>query len=173
MTDSPIAPPPRRWEEPNASLVLRFGTYRSRQLAGLALLCLGGLLVLPARVNTIDLAFVGSVMHVAGWVVLPAGGWRRIVAAGPSMLALWATVLGARLVFILAVPLLLWLVVRRRPLPTYVVVALPVVANLLALEWFGIFDRPRVVLIGAASVVLGAWAAAFASRVLGSSSKAR
>jgi len=171
VTDpAPTAAPAEGWE-PNAQLQLRWGGYRSRQLAGLALVCIGGLLILPANAATVDLAFLGSAIHVAGWLILPAPGWRRVVAAGPSLIALWSTILGARTLFILAVPLLLWLIVRRRRLPSYPVVALPVLANLAGLSWFGIFDRPPLVTLCVGAVVTGAWLAVLVSRLLKEPSK--
>lgn len=171
MTD-PAAAAARtgRWE-PNTALPLRWGGYRSRQLAGLVLICLGGLLILPANAATVELAFVGSAIHGAGWLILPAPGWRRVWAVGPSLLALWLTILGARTLFLLAVPLLLWLVVRRRRLPSYGVVALPVLANFLGLSWFGPFDRPSILALGVTAVVIGAWLAALATRLLKDPSK--
>ncbi|THG29769.1 hypothetical protein [Naasia lichenicola] len=177
MSDSPIAAAPaaiarrRLAPEPNRAVPLRWGGYRSRQLSGLMLICGGAGLILPANASTIGLALLGSALHLVGWSILPARGWRRVWAAGPSMLALWFTVLGARTLFLLALPLLLWLLVRRRRLPTYALVALPVIANLWATTRFGIFERPPVVLAGVAAVVLAAWVAALASRVLGWPSK--
>ncbi len=101
--------------EPNAWLPLRWSSYRPRQLAGVVLLTGGAALLLPTTAYTLQLGMLGAAAHVAGWLVLPAPGWRRLLAAGASLAAHLLMLLGSQFAWLMAVPLALWFLVRRRP----------------------------------------------------------
>src|SRR4051812_18180515 len=74
--------------EPNASLPLRWSRYGIRQPAGLALIVVGAGLVLPTTAYTLPLGLLGAAVHAAGWLILPAPGGRRLLAAVASVAAL-------------------------------------------------------------------------------------
>src|SRR5690554_3424460 len=77
-----------RWEEPTWSIPLRWGTARERALAGLLLLVAGGIAIAGSNVFAIWLALLGGAAHLAGWAIMPAAGWRRVLVMLPSVAAM-------------------------------------------------------------------------------------
>lgn len=151
---------PSGWREPTSLLPLRWGTYRGRYLAGL-LLIVGGLLsVAGADTHKIPMLLLGTTAHVTGWFILPAGGARRIWVVGPSLAAAWILLTGPQSLWILLPPYLAWLVVRHRPLRSYVT-ALLILAN--AIVTAHIFQEysgmPYALAISAVVFVGSAWLA--------------
>jgi hypothetical protein len=107
------------WREPTALLPLRWGTYRGRLAGGLLLVVAGGVAIAGASPYALWLLLFGTIAHVAGWSILPAGGWRRVAAVLPSTLAMWLLLTGPRFIGVLALAYLSWLLVRSRPLASY------------------------------------------------------
>lgn len=118
--------------EPTRALPLRWGTYRERYLAGLILIVAGAICLQGTSTYAIFPLGLGALAHLLGWGILPAAGWRRIGVLLPSLISCVALLAGPVYAAALAVPLLCWLWVRRRPVVTMLVVV-PVVLLGLAI----------------------------------------
>src|SRR5690606_25539459 len=111
---------------------------------------------------------LGTLFSVLGWCVLPSAGWRRTVAVGPAVLAMWLLLTGPRFLIVLVVPYLCWLLVRHRPGIT-ALTAIPVaaVAVLVGDAFGGDYSRMLVALgVVAATMVAGAWLSGLIARGL-------
>lgn len=155
-TDRPV--------EPAARLPLRWGRYRDRRLAGLVLI-VGGLLHLQAA-DTGDLLplVTGSAAHVAGWLVMPASGWRRLVPIAPSTLVVWLLLTGPASMWTLTVPFLGWLLVRHRPWRSALALGPVLLNGVLCATLFSEYRWMPVALTLSAAVLVGSawWARALA-----------
>ncbi len=144
--------PAGRWQEPSARLPLRWGDHATRLWVGLWLLVGGTLAIAGANTEALWVLWLGMLAHVAGWCVLPAAGWRRLVAIAPSAIASAMLLAGPRFAVVLVVPYLFWLLARHRP-PLALITAVPVlVAGLLVGDAFGpdlTRMLPALALIGA------------------------
>ncbi|WP_210507322.1 hypothetical protein [Naasia sp. SYSU D00057] len=146
--------------EPNALLPLRWSGYRTRQVLGLALIFAGAALLLPTTAYTMPVGLAGAAGHVTGWLILPAPGGRRLLAAVASVSALLLMTLLPQLAALMAVPLALWLLVRRRPGRVYPLALAPALAGVLVTQVAGPYAARLPVLAGTAAVaVAAAWAA--------------
>lgn len=148
--------------EPTTAIPLRWGSYHGRYVAGLILLLAGGALVQTANTYFLAALFIGGALHIAGWVILPARGWRRWVPALPSVIALYTVLGGPGQMFLLAIPFAGWLLVRHRPLLSWITLLLPIVSGLLLarlLHDYGNFGLALAV--SALVLVASAWAARF------------
>src|SRR4051794_4905876 len=109
-----------RWREPSSRVPLRWGTWAGRSWGGLWLIVSGGVAVAGSSAAnppfTLLLAGAGLTAHVLGWAVLPAAGWRRVIAILPSTFAVAALLSGPSYLLLLVVPLLAWFIARYRPL---------------------------------------------------------
>ncbi|BDZ44962.1 hypothetical protein [Naasia aerilata] len=131
-----------------------------RQPLGLILLVCGAAMVLPMTAATAELGLVGSAVHAAGWLILPARGGRRVLAALACLLSLYLMLLGPQLAALMAVPLALWFLVRRRPAKAYPLTLAPAVAGLLLTQVTGPYGARIPVLAATAAVAVGAaWVA--------------
>ncbi len=157
--------PRQRHPDPASLLPLRWGRYRDRVGIGLVLIA-GGLVQLQGAL-TYDLVPLiwGSTAHMAGWLIMPARGWRRLVPLLPSTLVVWLLLAGPAAVITLIVPFLCWLLVRHRPWRS-LLAAGPVVLNgvLFATlardyEWM-----PLALAVSALVLVGSAWWAAALAR---------
>lgn len=157
--------PRQRHPDPASLLPLRWGRYRDRIAIGLVLIA-GGLVQLQGAL-TYDLIPLiwGSAAHMAGWLIMPARGWRRLVPLLPSTLVVWLLLAGPAAVITLIVPFLCWLLVRHRPWRS-LLAAGPVVLNgvLFATltrdyEWM-----PLALAVSALVLVGSAWWAAALAR---------
>ena len=111
--------------DPTRALPLRWGTHRGRYLAGLGLI-VSGLIGLQGGSAYFGLPLaLGTLAHVTGWWIMPAAGWRRIWAVGPSLIVVFVLLIGPAGVGLLAAPFACWLLVRHRP-PITFLLALPV-----------------------------------------------
>jgi hypothetical protein len=150
--------PATGWREPASSLPLRWGTYRGRYLAGLALAFAGGLLVQVTSTYSLAVRPVGLFLHITGWCILPGVGWRRVLGAAVSALTTIVLLNGAPATGFLAIPLLAWLLLRRRPLASYLAVVIPPFAGFLLAQYFPDYGWSGVVLpIAGAALVGAAW----------------
>ena len=96
--------------------------------------------------------------HARGWWLLPAAGWRRVVAVGPSLVAVFVLLIGPAGVGILVLPLASWLFVRARSKAAYLVL-IPVLLVGLGLrlvfhEYSGMIPA---LLIEGTAVIAAAW----------------
>ncbi|AYF97498.1 hypothetical protein [Protaetiibacter intestinalis] len=160
----PSARPP--WREPTAALPLRFGHAADRLWAGAWLIVGGGLAIAGSNTFSLWVLALGTAATAIGWCVLPSAGWRRVLALGPSMLAMWLLLSGPRFVIVLVLPYLGWLLVRHRP-PLAMLTAVPVAA--VALLVGNVFQEdysrmlPALAIVGVA-MVAGAWGARLIAR---------
>jgi hypothetical protein len=98
--------------------------------------------------------------HVAGWSVLPSAGWRRVVAAPFSTLAMWLLLTGPRFVGVLVISYLAWLLVRHRPILSYSTVAFVFATSVVIGRVFTDYRDMLIALaVGLASIFVSAFAA--------------
>jgi len=170
MSSPAPAPDPVPWREPTSLLPLRWGDAATRWWAGCWWIVGGGLAIAGSNTFSLWVLGIGTLFSVAGWCVLPSAGWRRTVAVGPAVLAMWLLLTGPRFVIVLVIPYLCWLLVRHRPWVT-VFTAIPVVAiALLVGEVFGGDYSRMLEALGvvAVTMVASGWAAGLIARRLGS-----
>jgi len=98
-----------------AALPLRWGRYPDRVVLGLALLVAGAVAIAGSNVFVLWLAGLGMLAHAAGWAILPAAGWRRIVAAAVGTPLTLLLLAGPHYVGVVVVSFLAWLLARHRP----------------------------------------------------------
>jgi hypothetical protein len=168
MTAPVTRPKPRR--EPTALLPLRWGGYRERYLGGLCLIIGGGVAIAGSDTFALWLLWVGTIAHAAGWCILPAAGWRRLVVILPSTISMWLLLPGPRYLVVLVVPYLGWMLVRHRPALAYPTVIFVLAGAILLGQVFSEYrDMLEVLGIEFAIMVGSAWIArAFSARKLNS-----
>jgi hypothetical protein len=148
--------------EPTRRHTLRWGTYLGRYLAGLAYIAAGTVILLSSNTYALGFLLLGTIAHVAGWFLLPATGARRLIAFGPSLIAIFLMLTGPQILFVMAAVLFGWLLVRERPLRSYVVLIFPIFSGvIMAYSFHSNQDEP--VAFGIECVVVGAsaWLARF------------
>ena len=150
------------FSEPTRRLTLRFGTYLGRYLAGLTYIAAGTVILLSSNTYTIGFLLLGTVAHVAGWFLLPATGARRLIAFGPSLIAIFLLLTGPQILFVMAVVLFGWLLVRERPLRSYLVLVFPIFSGvILAYSFDSNQGEPVAFAIECVVVAASAWLARF------------
>lgn len=130
-----LAPARTRWQEPTRRLRLRWGNYTDRYLIGLVLIIGGGIQLSGSNDYAPWPLLIGTVAHAVGWSILPARGWRRIVAVGPGIAQIWLMLAGPLAVWAFSITYVCWLLVRHRPLRSYLTLAFPI-ANGVILPYF-------------------------------------
>jgi hypothetical protein len=157
----------RRWREPATRLPIRWGSYRARYGAGLALVIGGCLLVQSGSVYVPQLMLAGMSAHLVGWWILPGKGIRRAVIALPSLTTVMLILNGAAAMVFLLIPLAGWLWLRQRPARAYLVLVFPAISAYLLTQWFVQYGSGALVLFITGVVIAGsAWLARFlASRM--------
>jgi len=151
-----------RWTEPATLLPLRWGSYRSRLAAGLAMVLLGSGFVLITTAYSLPFLPVGSLMQPAGWAVLPSTIGRRFAVAVPVLGFTWLMLGGSGFAWCYAVPLAAWLLVRLRPLPGWAVLALPIGSALVLARLVDTYEQGWITVLVQSVVVIGsAWLARF------------
>jgi hypothetical protein len=149
-----------RGSEPTRRIALRFGTYESRYLGGLLYISAGTVVVLSANTYTVGFLLLGTLAHCFGWALLPATGARRLWAFGPSLLAVWLMLTGPQILFVMVLVLLGWLLVRERPLRSFVVLLFPIASGvIMAYSFHSNHDEPLAFGIESAVVIASAWLA--------------
>ena len=140
--------------------MLRWGTYESRYLGGLLYIIAGTVILISTNTYTIGFLLLGTVALCFGWAILPATGARRLWAFGPSLLATWLMLTGPQILFVMAATLLGWLLVRERPLRSYVVLLFPIASGvIMAYSLHSNHSEPLAFGIESAVVVASAWLA--------------
>lgn len=154
--------PGNGWREPGALLPLRWGRYRARYCAGVALIFCGGLVVQTSSVYALQLMLLGVVLHLAGWLIVPGKGWRRGVVILPSLAVMVVILNGAGAMAALVIPLAGWLLVRQRPAWSYSVLIIPVLGAYAMSQFFAQYGSGALVLlIGSVALAASAWLARF------------
>lgn len=128
----------------------------------------GGTAIAGSSPYAIWLLIGGSIVHLAGWAVLPATGWRRIFAMGPSLVSMWLLLSGPRFLGVLALAYLAWLIVRQRPVVAYVTLVFVFAGSIVLGRVFA--DYRDMLLAGTiefAILVASAWAASIVHRATG------
>lgn len=127
---------PAHWREPTRSLPLVWGRYEDRYVAGIVLLIAGAVGFQASNTWTNFFLLQGAVVYAVGWSILPARGWRRILVVAPATGQLWLLLTGPQSVLLLVVPYLSWLLVRHRPLRSYVTALLPIANGVVLSNYF-------------------------------------
>ena len=149
-----------RWREPTSLLALTWGTYLDRYVIGLVLIIGGSIHLLGSNTWTLLILLTGAVAALVGWSILPSKGWRRVVAASLGMIASLALLTGPLSIWVLALSLVSWMLVRHRPARSYLVVVFPIAAGVILPHYFTDFSGMLPALaIGGAVLVAAAWLA--------------
>jgi hypothetical protein len=98
---------------------LRWGGQRARAIGGGILIVAGAVAIAGSDTYVLLLLLAGLLAHVAGWAVMPADGWRRVVAVVISTPAVFLLLTGPRFIGVLVLPYIAWLLVRHRPARSY------------------------------------------------------
>ena len=169
IPEPPVAEPVASgWVEPARLLDLHWGSYRPRLSAGLALIAVGTGFVLMTSAYSLPLLLLGSLMQPAGWAILPSTIGRRVAVVVPVLGFTWLMLGGSGFAWCFAVPLAAWLLVRLRPLVSYVVLVLPIVSSIIlaatvpdySVGWVSILVSTLVIV---AAAWLARWTAILAS----------
>jgi hypothetical protein len=148
------------WREPASASAIRWGTYRGRYVAALALILGGGILVQTGSVYLPQVMLAGMGAHLVGWWILPGRGWRRVIVSLPSLTTVMLILNGAAAMVFLVIPLSGWLWLRHRPLPAFAVLVFPAAAGYLLTLNFAQYGSGALVLLICGAVVIGsAWLA--------------
>ncbi len=152
-------------QEPTALLPLRWGHAAERSAAGLLLIVAGAVTIAGANAFAFWVLLPGTLAHVAGWCIQPSDGWRRVVAAILSTPAAWLLLTGPHFIGVLVLPYLGWLLVRHRPVRSYVTVIFPIAGAVLlgsaVTDYSGML---AALAIEGGVLVASAWAARLISR---------
>ncbi|SDS20409.1 hypothetical protein [Microterricola viridarii] len=159
--------PPSTRAEPTRALPLRWGSYNARLVAGASAILLGVASVLFTSTYSLPFLAVGSLLQMAGWIVLPARGWRRLVALMPALFVSWLMLAGSDFAVFTTVILAGWLLVMQRPPLAWITLALPLAAGLACSVWFASYEQNWAVFaLSGVAVLIGARLARRISRVL-------
>jgi energy-converting hydrogenase Eha subunit A len=139
---------------------LRWGDSRSRAVAGGILIISGAIAVAGADTFVLWLLLLGAVVHIAGWCVMPASGWRRVVASVLSTPAVLLLLTGPRFIGVLVLPYIAWLVVRHRPARSFPTLVFVLGAAVILSRLYGDYSGMLPALgIEVAVMAASAWAA--------------
>jgi hypothetical protein len=140
--------------------LLRWGDSRSRAIAGGILIISGAIAVAGADTFVLWLLLIGTVVHVAGWCVMPSSGWRRVVAVALSTPAVILLLTGPRFIGVLVLPYIAWLLVRHRPARSYPTLIFVLAAAVILPRIYDDYDGMLPALgIELAVMAASAWAA--------------
>lgn len=117
--------------EPARAVPLSWGRYSDRLGWGLILIFAGGIALPGTNAYAFWLLPLAIVVQVAGWVVLPAVGWRRALGAALGVIASGSLLVGPQGLWALALGLAGWFVVRQRPARSWPLVMFPLAAGIL------------------------------------------
>jgi len=141
-------------------LPLKWGRYSDRYLAGLVLIVAGAIHLQGANNYTLIILLIGTVSTAVGWSIMPARGWRRLIVVLPAISQIWIMLTGPMSMWTLTVPLLCWLIVRHRPLVSYVALALPIANGIILPRFFQEYSSmPEALAISFVVLVAAAWLA--------------
>jgi hypothetical protein len=148
------------WREPAAQIPLRWGGYRARYLAAVALILAGGLLIQASSFYSQQFLVLGAVAHLTGWWILPGRGWRRLWASIPSVFVMILLLTSGPAFAALLIPLAGWLWLRQRPARSYLALMAPLANGILLGQAFPQYGSGAIVVTVSALVLVGsAWLA--------------
>ena len=134
--------------------------FRARYVIGLALIIVG--IALSNLMSTFTLAFlgIGPLVQLIGWLVMPGALWRRLLVLLPCLLAGLVLRAGPDFAGAFVVLLAGWLLVRHRPLRSYLTLSLPFLASFAFKASLDSYSTTWVMLLfGTLVTIGGAWAA--------------
>ncbi len=135
-----------RFVEPTRLLALRWGHYEDRYVTGIILIVSGTLALQGGNIYAVSFIGQGFIALTIGWAILPARGWRRVVSAALAGGQAIVMLTGPQSLWTLAVPYILWLCVRHRPLRSYITVLFPVISGVFIARFFEEYDGMPVAL---------------------------
>ncbi len=142
------------------TLPLRWGAAWARTVGGGALIVSGAVAIAGSNTYVLLLLLAGLLAHVAGWAVMPADGWRRVVAVVISTPAVLLLLTGPRFIGVLVLPYIGWLLVRGRPLRSYPTVTFVLAGAVIVARLFPDYSGMLPALAIESAVIVGsAWAA--------------
>ena len=148
--------------EPTRRITPRWGTYEGRYLAGLLYIFSGSIVLLSSNTYALGFLLLGTIVHVAGWFILPAKGSRRLIAFGPSLVVSFLLLTGPQILFATAIILFCWLLVRERPLRSYLVLLFPIASGvMMAYAFHSSQNEPVALAIESVVLVGSAWLARY------------
>lgn len=148
------------WREPASMLQLRWGAYRPRLLVAIALLVVGTGCILVTTTYSLPFLLAGSILQPTAWAVIPSRIGRRVACVLPVLGFTWLMLGGAGFAWCYAVMLAAWLLVRMRPLPSYSVLVLPIVASVVLGQTIHTYEQGWVtILVSSTTIVCAAWLA--------------
>ena len=143
-----------------SALPLTWGNYRDRSIAGLVFAITGAVHVQGTNTYSLPVLLVGVTAVGIGWGIMPARGWRRVIAAILGIANAAALLAGPVAVWTCAFALLAWLLVRHRPPLSYLTLLFPVANGLILPRLFEDYQwMPLCLAISLAVVVASAWIA--------------
>lgn len=158
------------WTEPTRSLPLTWGRYEDRYLWGLVLILSGSIGLQASNTYTNFFLLQGATVFVVGWSIMPSRGWRRILVIAPATGQLWLLLTGPLSVWTLVVPYLAWLLVRHRPLRSYLTVLFPIANGIVLPRFFVEYSGMLPALVISLAVLA---ASAWIARLLASTAAPR
>jgi hypothetical protein len=159
--------------EPTRRIPLRWGVYEVRYIGGILYLIAGIAILDSTNTYTIGFLLLGTLAHCFGWAILPARGSRRLWAFWPSLIAAFLMLTGPQILFVMAAVLLGWLLVRERPLRSYVVLLFPSASGvIMAYSFHSNQDEPFALAVESVVVVASAWLARYLATTRRSSTRA-
>lgn len=161
MSPSPTVPGlAAPWREPTRALPLRWGRYEDRYLWGLILVIAGGAALQGANTYTNFYLLQATTAFVVGWSILPSRGWRRILVILPATTQIWLLLTGPFAVWTFVLGYLSWLLVRHRPLRSYLTVVFPLANGFVLPNFFTDYSMMLPALVVSLGVcVVSAWMA--------------
>lgn len=120
------------WSEPTRNLPLRWGSYLPRYVVGLSAIVAGVAATNLTSTYSLWFLFIGPLVQGIGWLCLPSAVWRRMLVVLPCMVAGLVPLAGPDFVGAFAVLLAAWLLVRHRPVVSYLTVVAPITASIVA-----------------------------------------
>ena len=136
--------------------MLRWGTYRARLVAGLALIVVGSGFILMTSAYSLPFLLAGSLLQPAGWALLPSTIGRRVAVAVPVLGFTWLMLGGGGFAWCFCVPLTAWLLVRLRPVLSFAVLALPILSSVVLAATVADYSVGWVSVLVSTLVVVGA-----------------
>lgn len=165
---------PSGWREPASLLQLHWGVYRQRLVIGLGMLVVGTGFILMTSAYSLPFLLVGSLLQPAGWAVLPSTIGRRVAVAVPVLGFTWLMLGGAGFAWCFCVPLAAWLLIRLRPLLSYVVLLLPIASSIVLASTIHEYSQGWVSIAVSTVVIVGsAWLARWVAEAVDSRQSVR
>ncbi len=153
--------------EPTRLIPLRWGSYRVRLVTGVVAIVVGVASVLFTSTYTLPFLAVGITLQCAGWIVLPATGWRRLVVVMPCVLVSCMMLAGADFAIFTSLFLFAWLLVRQRPALSWLTLILPLGVGFICSQSFDSYEQNWAVFaLSGSSAIAGAWCAVALARTL-------